>query len=99
MEMVELLASGTSLRDLKESQPEAWDGVLSSIRALVEGQKVGDLIRLRREQQAVVDRWQATRNSMGRRVAESSATMDQLVRARMTVLAIDQFARAFFGTA
>ncbi len=94
LELDEILAARTDLPTLSSAAPAIWEEVFSSIKKQVTTGQIDSLASLRQEQLQILAKWTGAKNST---FAASHHAREAALRAKMTVLAIDQFSDAIVG--
>lgn len=89
------LYKDASLSELSAQEPDLWQQVMQNIRASVEQNKFEHLAEMAQRAQAVMTRWL---NGADSPLASSHHAKQDFIKARMTVLAIEQFIAAFTGS-
>lgn len=84
-----------SLAELSSHEPDLWRQVMKNLRGAVEHKKFDQLAEMAQKSQALLARWSAAGGSP---LAETQHVKQDLIKARMTVLAVEQFIAAFTGS-
>jgi hypothetical protein len=84
-----------SLSQLVEKKPDLWQGVVGKISQLVAEKKMDLLAALAAESASTARRWSLSENT---EMAKTQHAETEWTKARMTLLAIEQFGQAFTGT-
>lgn len=95
MELEDIVSSQTSLQKLISMAPQVWQEVFSDIKAQVVAGRMDSLATLSFESHGTLQN--LTR--MNSPKTQPSAIKDAAIRARMTILAVEQFSAAVVGNA
>ena len=91
---IQQILSATSLPELSASDPELWKTVFGDIKERVSSGQTATLGPLRLTNSKVLEKWRGATSSP---IASSQHARDTVLKARMTLLAIDQFADVMTG--
>lgn len=91
---IQNILNGTSLPELSALDPKLWNQVFTDIKERVSSGQAATLGSLRANQMDVLDRW---RGASASPLAMTQHARETILKARMTILAIDQFADAMTG--
>lgn len=87
--------AGFGLQELSSVEPEIWSDVMRGLREVVEQKQFDRLAAMANHAQSQIAQVLATTDDAS---AKSSQARLTFIRAKMTVLAIEQFIAAFFGS-
>ncbi len=88
------VALNSSLSELAALEPDLWLQVMGSIRKTVEKKQMSQLAMMSQRAGATISRWVDAAESP---IANTQHARHELIKARMTTLAVEQFVAAFTG--